>query len=217
MFKIGMFIVGIAVIFYGFSEFRLSKAASDEPTTLELAEIESGTADLSNAHVVIGPHVADYYECIFEYEGGNEMKDTDKVTYAYYPILSSQHPYVVGMNRLYEQHPEGIPEEIPLPDMGVISVLVKTEQFPTIADIPEDMILEKQVQGLFVNKIEKLDKDEIDLLKDSYPAIDPEKVLLLDKARTPTPAGITFGIMGGGALVCVFAILWMVLPGRRQA
>lgn len=216
MFKIGMFIVGIAVIFYGFSEFKLSKAASDEPTTLELAAIESGEADLSNAHVVIGSHVADYYECIFEYEGGNEMKETDKVTYAYYPILSNQHPYVVGMNQLYEQFPDGIPKEVDLPDMGVISVLVKTDEFPTIGDIPEDMISEDQVQGLIVNKIEKLDQEEIDLLKESYPAIDPEKILLLDKARTPTPAGITLAIMGGGVLVSIFAALWMVLP-RRQA
>ncbi|MEM1296404.1 MAG: hypothetical protein AAGH89_13635 [Verrucomicrobiota bacterium] len=216
MLKIGMFIVGIAVIFYGFSEFKLSKAASDEPTALELADIEAGEADLSNAHVLIGSHVADYYECIFEYEGGNEMKDTDKVTYAYYPILSNQHSYVVGMNQLFAQYPDGIPEEIALPDMGVISVLVKTEEFPTIGDIPEEMASEDQVQGLFVNKVEKLDQEEIDLLKESYPAIDPENILLLDKARTPTPTGVTFGIMGGGALVSVLAVLWMVLPGRRQ-
>lgn len=74
-------------------------------------------------------------------------------------------------------------EPNPLADF---TVLVKTKRFSTIGAIPEQFSLEDQVQGLVVNQIASLKDDEKNLITSQFPAVNIDKVLILDDGRRPS-------------------------------
>ncbi len=217
--KLILIIAGGAVAYFGYQEFSLARNAKPDAAEVALVEIENGSADLSNAHVVIGPHMADYYSSIFEYEAkdrsAEEPADADKVNYTYYPILSEDHAFIKALDELFAKYPDGIPEGVEEPKMENLAVLVKTKEFATVGDIPEELVAEASVQGLFVNKIAKLDDEEVDLLRQAYPGLQTDEILLLEKGRAPAGPVKSFGMMGGGAALAIVGLGLMVV-GRRD-
>ena len=211
MFRIKLLLIigGGALAFFGFQEYKVSKGTKAEPVNLELAAIEDGSADASNAHIIIGEHYPAYFELIYWGE-----ENSDKIDYVYYPILSSEHPFVVKVNELFEKHADGIPEG-EIPDVGSFSVLVKSDRFKTIDDVPDGFDPAQLVQGLVINKIASLKSEEVSLMKQSFPTFDENTVLVLEEGRTPAGAGKKYGMMGGGALAVILGILWMVV-GKKD-
>ena len=211
MFRIKLLLIigGGALAYFGFQEFKVSKGSTAEPVNIELAEIETGSADTSNAHMLIGKHYPAFFELIYWGEEG-----TDKIDYVYYPVLSETHPFVVEINKLFEKYPEEIPED-EIPEVGNFSVLVKSKRYKTLNEIPDGFEPVQLIQGLAINTISSLKKDEEDLMRQSFPKFDPDTVLVLEENREPAGAGKKFGMMGGGVVLALFGV-FLMFAGRGK-
>lgn len=208
--KIIATVLGGMLAFFGFQEFRVSRGTSVEPVAVELSTLEEGTAPPNN-HIKIGDHVAIYAGSVYEYSQDKSDKGpprpSSKVTHAYYPIISESHPYFDRLNDLSEKH--GGEANIPdaeYPTIDDFTVLVKTMEFKTIGAIPDGLTLEESVQGLIVNQIDGLDKEEKKLVRESFPKTDVENVIMIQAGRKPASLGKSLGMLGGGSLLALIGI-----------
>ncbi len=218
-----MFRIAIAIIigggflaFHGFKENKLSSLCQEDADKIELQELEGGK-ELSNMHIEIGHHWAIYSQCIYEYSQSKynsaEPDSSTTVTSVSYPIISEQHPFNMALNKLQAKYGslENLPEN-EIPEFKDFRVLVKTDRFKTIGSIPDNWDELQSVKGLVINEIDDLDKDEIKLLKQNWPHLDTDKVLILEIGREPSSASASMGMMGGGGLISIAGvglILWM--------
>lgn len=186
---------------------NISKQSKPDQASRARLEIESGAADTSNAHIKVGSHFPVYFELIYYGE-----ENTDKIQYVYYPILSAEHPFVQGLATLYEKY---IPEE-KIPQVGEFSVLVKSKRYSNTSELPEGFDEAESVQGLVINKISNLKDEELDLLRQSFPSLNPEKILVLEEGRKPAGAAKKFGMIGGGGLLSLVGLGWLVVGFRKK-
>jgi hypothetical protein len=85
---------------------------------------------------------------------------------------------------------------------SAVRVIVLTGQVRNDADI--DRVLGKnELRGTVVNSIRSLDSETERLLRESYPATDFSKVILLQHARRPSGAGLSLALVLLGTLLCV--------------
>jgi hypothetical protein len=211
--KLILIIIGATLIFKGYEEFKVSQKTSDVASEVELADLEKSGA-LENNYVTIGEHWAVFPACIYEYKtskyDSKEPNNSTKVTSTYYPIISNAHPYIVTTDALALQYGgyDKIPDE-KRPDFKQFAILVKTNKYKTIGAIPEDWLEQNQVTGLVVNEVDPLESDEMNLLRENFPRLNFDKVLILEQDRVPSSNVASFGIMSGGGLVCVIGLLWL--------
>ena len=151
------------------------------------------------------------------YETG-EPKDTTKVTKTYYPIISETHPFLMKLAVLAEQFggEEKIPDEL-WPAFDQFTVLVKTDRFKTIGSIPDNWGDDANIEGLVINRIEGLSGEEANLLRQSFPQLDMDKVLILEEGRKPSPVTTSLGMMGGGVLLSGLGVFLLVGLPRKKA
>lgn len=212
--KLALIVAGGVVGFMGYEEFMLSSMAQEEPLVANLAEIEAMDT-LENAHIQLDTHEAFYSGLVYEYQQGKyetgEPMNSTKVTTTYYPIISQQHPFMVSLNALYQKYPDGIPEDMQFPEIRDIKVIVKTDRFKTIGALPEAYLTtENGLQGLVINEIETLDGEEATLIRESFPHVKLDEVFLLEEGRAPASSGKTFGMMGGGAVLFLLGLGWLI-------
>jgi hypothetical protein len=192
-----MLVGGGVLVFFGVQEMRLSKAAKAEPQSITAAElIKSGPGD--NAHVVM----KDFILCgnAFVYQakkGGGAWKN---VWVPAVPMGGEYHKKLVEMLK-----PDGtLNGSLPTPtDIRLIvksSKVSNEQEMGSLAD-------QDTLQGVIVNKIESLGGEQKKILKESYPSINFDNVLILEHARSPATAGKSFGFIGGGALLSCMGVL----------
>lgn len=215
-----LIVLGGIFVFEGYKEYNLSKKSSEVPKEVELATLENGE-HLDNYHVKIGPHWRIYSGSVFTYEPtsivDSEQKPENKVTHVYYPIISNEHPFFPQMGKLAEKHGsfDAIPDE-EIPDIE-FTVLVITNEFNTIGDIPEDWIDSPSIQGLVINEVSGgPDDEERELIKSSFPNIDFDKVLILDEGRTPTSSDNAKLMMGGGVALSLAGLGLLIWSIKRK-
>jgi len=86
-------------------------------------------------------------------------------------------------------------------------VIVKTSRFDTMRDIPEESLAqEDRVSGLVVNQISSLGRQERDLLRESFPELDFDKLIILAEGREPSSPSQSFGMMSGGGVLLLFGL-----------
>ncbi len=211
--KIILLVAAAGLLYWGFQEWRVSSGASAEPEAVQLAEIEAGKT-FDNNHVKFGPHVAVYGASVYEYSQSkydrSSPNDSTRVSHCFYPVLAATHPFVTAIDALEEQYPEGIPDEVEFPDISNFAVLVKTKRFSTIGSIPDGLAEEDAVQGLVINRISSLDKDEKRLINENFPGVDTHKLWILGEGRKPASIVFSFGILGAGALLGLLGLGWIV-------
>jgi len=223
--KIGLLllIVGGGTWAYGWSEGRVSEGTNEQAAAADLAKLEAGGKP-DNNHITIGGHTACYYASVYSYytkkkNRGAKATDTTRLSYVFYPIISSNHPFNQELVNLLTKYGslDKIPDEVDLPQIDQFVVLVKTKRFGTLKDIPNDPLRkETGIQGLVINVVSPLSSKEKDLIRDSFPKIDFNKVLILEEGRTPTSAfwssSLIFGgiavLLGGLALLGLGIIGW---------
>lgn len=220
MFRIKLILIGLGAFlgFLGYEEYVVSQKATMPAAVVELGELETSN-ELSNNFIKIGPHWAICPAVIYEYQMGKyETGDPDestKVNYAYYPIISDNHPYLLKIAALYERYEnEADVPEGEWPKFGQFTVLVKTKRYKTIGSIPSDWVESESLEGLVINRIESLNSEEEELLRQSFPQINLEDVLILEDGRLPSSKGKSVGLMSGGG-VLVFVGLFLLL--RRKS
>jgi hypothetical protein len=76
----------------------------------------------------------------------------------------------------------------------------------------------ERVQGLLINRVEKLDAEEVRLLKSSFPKMNFDKVLLLESGRTPSSVLFALLAMLAGAVLAGSGgvIPWYLAKSKRE-
>ncbi len=216
-----MRLIMLAVIAGGFvawgawQDIAVSEGATDEPIPIQLVELERGDVPATN-WITMGEHFRAYWGAVFQYQEssrGGEMKDTDKVDYTYYPVLSMDHPYVTALAALEERY--GTLSEAPdeeFPELTSVSLFVRTTEFKTVAAVPEGFAIEPGLTGMLVTEIQSLDEEEEELVRDVFPDIDLADVAILEEGREPASTESAYGRLTGG----IAAILAGIGGGLRS-
>jgi hypothetical protein len=218
--KLVVAVLGGVLAFIGGREWLVSRGTTAEPITVDLAAVEAGEVP-ENSHWQLGEHVAIYNGGIYQYskskyDTGEPGVDT-KMDYYYYPVLSAGHPFIVRLGELTNTY--GSVEAIPateIPALTDFAVLIKTKQFATIGAIPSEWEIVDGVQGLVMNQVSSLSSDEEKLLREGFPGLSTDKLLLLEADRRPASALKSGGMVFGGVAVALAGVGW-IIAGRRQA
>jgi hypothetical protein len=209
-------LMGLGLFMFAWQEWRVSADTSKAPLAVDLGKLESAPSSENN-HLQIGPHSACYFATVYSYKtkrrDRRKRPDADtSVSYCYYPIISSTHPYVQEIEKLETQYGslDQVPDEVAFPPMPSFSVLVKTKRFKTIGAIPDESLrAEPGVQGLVINRISSLSSEEQKLIKDDFPDIDFNKVLILEDGRTPSSGLFSICLVFAG-LPFVLLGIWLI-------
>ena len=221
-----MMVGGGALAFFGFQEFRISSGSTTKPQDVSLVEIERGNRPTNN-HLRLGPHYAVLGGAVYEYEAdkySQQETPSSKVNEAYYAVYSLESPFGRGMQALlkkygpYSNWPEDIPEAEQV-DLAGLSMVIKTKRFRTIGSIPEDIRELKSVTGMIINDIESMDKESKDLLSQSFgnQLENIDNLLIIEEGRTPTSSVLAMAMMGGGALLIIAPIVFLIRKNRTPA
>lgn len=212
---------GIVMMFFGGREFIVSYDTHSEPQHMELANLEQGIAP-DNNYLELGRHWRLYSAIVYQYKrpknASQEPKPDYRVTYAYYPIISDDHPFFNRLRELSAKY-KGI-KTIPnneFPTLDEFAVLVKSNEFRTVGAIPDDWQEKEAIQGLVVNRITSLDEDEQRLIRENFPNLDFSKILILEEGREPASNRYSLGMMCGGLLgLLLGGGLWIVTWHRSK-
>jgi hypothetical protein len=227
MFRVKLVLIGLgcAIVFWGFQEYRVSEGTSTEPVAVELDKLEAGD-ELPNNHIKIGEHIGVMGGVIYEYSQSKystaEPTASTSVSVAYYPIISTSHTFAREMAKLQENVLPGglganILDQLTIPTIDSFTVLVKTKQFDSVGDIPSGFLHQDSVKGLVINRIDSLDSEEEKLIKENFPSLDIDKVLILEQDRTPASLFKSMGMMAGGMLLALVGVGLFFVGGGETA
>lgn len=207
-----LLVLGVMGFVKGVQELKLTLSAGTEPEAVKLLALEKGDIPDSPS-LSIGEHWAVYSSLIYTYDekilGSNEHDSATEINYAYYPIISDDHPYNKAVDKLIEKYGDEIPEGL-YPEFREFTVLVKTTRFETLGDVPDFWDFNESVQGLVINSIGKLDGDERDLLKEMFPYMNIDEVLILEEGRSLSPVGMFILYFGGGFVILALGVLLII-------
>jgi len=219
--KLAMIAIGCVVVFIGVQEYRVSRGTTAEAQAVKLLDLEQGQRPANN-HLQIGEHVAVYPASVYSYSKSKyssaDPTDESKVDFAYYPIISHEHPFPATLAELANKYAgKEWPADVKVPEIENFAVLVKTKRFATIGSIPSEIDGAENVKGLVVNTVDKLNSDEAALVKQSFPGIDLEKVLILQEGRRPSSLIVSQATMAGGITLGFAGLAWLVFfSGSRS-
>lgn len=212
---LGLMVGGGFLLFLGFREFQLSSAADTEPQTISAEQlIANGPGD--NAHVkVTGLFIMDN----FVYE--ENEKEPGKYLKLWTPAIAETDPWAV---EFYKKEAAAFEADAENPDfsfldqMGMperIGLVILTDEVKNDADFGA-FYLNTELQGLVINKIDKLSGEELSLLSNAYGGIDADSVLVLEHNREPASTG-KVALLGGGGLLLFLAGpgLFLVTRGKK--
>jgi hypothetical protein len=207
-----LFVIGGLLALWGLEEFRVGFDAAAEAIEVDLAALEQGQK-LPQNHIRLGTHMCLYFDAIYSYDLRDKNKPNPDIQYAYYPIISLSNPLLSRLT------PHVNPDEDSSPAQHVeeLKVLVKTQQFKRVSDIPRDGVVKKAVTGLVINRIRSLEVKEADLLRQQYPRINLEQILILEESRTPISPAVSFAVLAGGLALVALALVCYLLDrtGRK--
>lgn len=211
-----LLILGGVGFYKGVQELNVRLASGRTPLNVELLELESGMIP-ETYFLEIGSHWAVYDALIYSYNEGqrNDSSDELKLNYAFYPVISDQHPYNVAIDKLLEEYGNNVPEKL-IPEFRNFTVLVKTKRFKTVGDIPANWDYMESIEGLVINRLGKLESDEKALILDIFPALDLDTVLILEEGRSVSSIGLLILYFAGGGLF-ILGGLFLIFNKVRQA
>ena len=183
MFRIKLVVIigGIALFVFGAFEWQLKMVAKETPQTIPAAQLAAnGPGDNANVRVT------NFYICAenFVYEEDEKTHDWSKVWVPLVPAGQS-------------------------PDMGNVRIIVQDKICRSEFDVA-GMNGAPSINGLIVNRISSLGKEERNLLSETYPGTDFSTCYILDRDRQPMSSAGVLGMMGGGGFVALLGLAWMV-------
>ncbi len=222
MFRVmlGIMVLGGILFYFGYQEYAVGSAAGSEPEKVDLAKLEQG-GELDTTHVQFGDHMRLYFGIVYEFENatGTNPSSTDAVTKAYYPVISSEHVFARRMRSLLEKYGkiDDIPED-ELPGIDKFKVLIKTSEYDTVGEVDRLPAIRdgRSIEGLVVNSINSLDSEEEDLIRQSFPGVDLDRIIILEKDRKPMAVVFSMGMMAGGVAMIVFPVIGLVVIHKRD-
>ena len=220
-FSILIIIAGIALGVWGYEEYKVGRGTGSEPVAMELAEIEK-TGKVKSNYINIGPHLQVFPGCVYTYtqeKGGAGPTENTTINYLYFPIISEEHPYLQSLFEMAESYGgwDKVPENAPWPTLSDFTVLVKSVKYHRVGDIPAELKEKQGIVGLVISEIEELEDDEKRLLRESFPKVNFDKVLILEENRTPMTGVMALGILAGGVVLVLVGVGLLILPLGRRA
>ncbi len=215
--KIGLvvIVIGGCLSYFGVLEYRVGSDASPEPVAIELADLEAGKP-LPDNHIRIGLHHCMYNSSVIEYEYDDDnrktMRSSSPVNWIWSPIISDKHPYMQKIRELEKTYGslKKTPKGADWPVLKDFVVLLKSESYDTVGDIPDGRKFYTSVSGLVINRIESLGDDEKSLIRKKFPKIDFDKILIIEHGRKPSSAALSISIIvGGGVLMLIPVLLFL--------
>ena len=174
----------------GCSEYDISLKSGDMPAEIRLSSLEKGE-ETDNIYLKFDEHWRIFPASIYEYEtyGGREKKPADysKVNYVYYPIISGEHTYLYSFTELSQKYGEihKIPKN-EMPRIKDFRILVKTDRFEFIGEIPSEWRHSASVEGIVIGTAQsELSNPEKQLVYEMFPSANLYKMLVLDENRKP--------------------------------
>ena len=185
-FAIVLIVAGGALGYYGWSEYQLGSGSSDTPQEITLAELaENGPGN--NAHVkVTNLALLDNYVV-------EEDKKTHRWSKLYVPAVGIETPT----------------DEDGMPIASKFNVLIKSSKYSSEASAAA-LWAKESITGVVINKIASLGSDEKRLIAQSYPTVNISTVWIVEEGRKPTSSVTAMAMMGGGALLILLTIGFMV-------
>jgi len=95
------------------------------------------------------------------------------------------------------------------------AILVKTTKWEKYKDIPVGLAVDLSLEGMIVNDLDPIKHDEVDLLKQSFPKLDLDKVLIFEEGRTPGSIGTPLLMIGGCIVVFLFFFIRFFRKSRE--
>jgi len=214
--KLAGIALGAFLAFWGFNENKLNSNMTSEPEKVTMAELEKGGYSGSN-YVEISDFYNLNFQLVYSAKVGKydkDVKEDSTVEYCYIPIISKENPFVEKVDSYLAQVEAGgeAAQNIPEPSLDSYSVLVKTDRYKKVGDLPYGFDEGAALQGVFINKITSLADDEKDLLLEGASGIDLENILILEEGRTPSSATKAYGAMAGGVVIALLSLLWLIKP-----
>lgn len=197
MFRIalGLVLGGAVVGYLGFEEYKVGAGASTVPIRVELSALEVG-GELPDNHLEVGPHWA-----IFPAWVGWGDQDSEQLDHIYYPIVSESHPFNQAWDDLLARYGDQEIPEAEIPQLSSLAVLVKSKRYDRESAVPEQWEEVDSITGLVVNDIDSLKSDEEELIRETFPALSLDGVLVLEQDRAPKSASSSLGIVALGGLL----------------
>ena len=201
-------VIGGCLIYFGILEYQVGSDASADPVDIELVDLEAGEPPPDN-HIRIGLHHCMYNSSVIEYEydddGNQAMRKSSPVNWTWSPLISDKHPYMQQIRKLRKTYGslKKVPKGANWPVLKDFAVLLKSELYETVGDIPDGRKPYKSVSGLVINRIESLGDDEKQLIRSKFPKIDFDKILIVEHGRKPSSPATSISIIAAGALLAM--------------
>lgn len=203
-------VLGFFLLIKGCDERKLSSSGG-EPIERSFAQLEDGELPDSD-YVRFTEGVAIYSLGILKIsKDGSFPSPDDSVKWFYYPVISPDHNDLEGVTEFLEDT-SGKRRNYRVQGL---QVLVKTDQYDTVGDLPVGMEEMAAIEGTVINKISPLGLEESQLLEKSFPRVASGKVLVLELGREPS------GFFGyalyflGGLLLFLASGAWIIIGLSR--
>jgi hypothetical protein len=181
-----LLVAGGVLIFVGVQEYQLSKVAKAEPQTITCAQLVAhGPGD--NAHLRLTE-----FEFTDNYVYQEQKRSTDWKA-SYVPAV-----------------PPRVKDD---PGVRTIKVLVKST-----AARNEDQLYalgQAPIDGVVINTVSSLGRDEKRLLKESYPGVDFDACWIIHADKKPASRGKLMGLLGGGTGLAVLSAALLLAAGKK--
>ena len=205
-FALALVVGGAILTFFGYNEHKLASSAQADPQAMTVAElIEKGPGE--NAHIVLSDFWLLDAQSVVEYEG----EDDTQYTKIWSPVITSDDAYVEQYIAFMESE-----DELTAPAYNEsIHIVLYSEEINDDGDF-YNLLQADTVQGLIINEIDSMGGEELSLLQQSLPGINPDKVLIFEHNRKPKSTGTTMLMMVGG-VVLILAGPGLFFLGRGKA
>jgi len=211
--KLALVFVGGSLTYTGFQEHSLAEQTPDEPLRIELDELEAGQRP-QTSYIEVGPHYKYYDTYVYTYETRENAPQPEtpgpntRIQMMCHPAYSRHNPFVIQMRAVVATYPdlEEAPEEA-FPELANPDLVICTKRFKTAAQLPDGLGQDGEpIHGIAKNGNEGLDLEDRRLLKEYFPDLDFQKLVVLEEGRSPMKASQTLGMMGFGAFLSLLGL-----------
>jgi hypothetical protein len=192
-----LIVIGLGLAIWGGKEALLASGATDTPQNITCADLAANGPG-TNAHVRV-TNFKSMSNFVFRKSATGDWQT------AWLPIIPPSAVKPPNGRRL-RPGSKIIPKDFV--DSSNIHVLIKTHTVRSQADV-DGAMKRDEVEGLVINKIEKLTDNERELFQNAYPQMDSDNVYIVEDGRMPAGGTGMLGLIGGGVLLlCGLFILF---------